>query len=159
MAKHGPYTACEIVEGDKEYVQIAKSFVGFYYQKFDTIQGPVLIDNNQVNPACHETLKQLMNLYSDNALQSIESREALGKDAIVVNLASLKFVKIIHAVTTVDCQPMFDGILIVMVTGQLQTDDDHAIPFCHSFTLRKAGEAWLIQHEIFRLCLHNFGSQ
>ena len=88
-------------------------------------------------------------------------------------LASLPFTKVAHQVTTIDAQPIIgvddnkvkfqkypklnfvDKAVVVMVTGQLKTDDDPPHSFHHSFMLRPAGGAFVISNEVFRLALHN----
>ena len=43
-----------------------------------------------------------------------------GSAKIMEKLGSLTFQKIQHIITTVDCQPMFDGGILVNVLGQLK---------------------------------------
>merc|ERR1712080_224333 len=47
-----------------------------------------------------------------------------GAAKIMEKLSSLTFQKIAHLITAVDCQPMFDGGILVNVLGQLKTDED-----------------------------------
>ncbi|KAK7505615.1 hypothetical protein BaRGS_00002886 [Batillaria attramentaria] len=63
-----------------------------------------------------------------------------------------------RAVTKVDCQPMWDGGVIVSVIGQLQEDAEHSklMSFSQVFILKSDGAAWFILHEIFRLNMHDF---
>ena len=57
-----PYAVCQPKPDDPDYVKIAKSFCGFYYETFDKLVGPFQIDNN-LNPANHETLLKLLSVY------------------------------------------------------------------------------------------------
>ena len=43
-----------------------------------------------------------------------------GAAKIMEKLGSLTFQKIQHLITTVDCQPMFDGGILINVLGQLK---------------------------------------
>ncbi|CAG7818642.1 unnamed protein product [Allacma fusca] len=68
----------------------------------------------------------------------------------------LTFQKIQHAITSVDCQPMFDGGILINVIGQLKTDDDPPHTFSQTFVLKRSPEgAFFCQHDIFRLGIHN----
>ena len=97
---------------------------------------------------------------------TFEGAQVKGRDAILAKFAQLTFAKIIHAVTCVDCQPLADGGILVMVLGQLkvgansnesalQTDDDPPQTFSQSFLLRPANQSFFIANEIFRLAIHN----
>ena len=46
--------------------------------------------------------------------------ELLTEDLLGMLLQALTFTKIQHIVTTVDCQPMFDGGILINVVGQLK---------------------------------------
>ena len=43
-----------------------------------------------------------------------------GAAKIMEKIASLTFQKIAHLITAVDCQPMFDGGILINVLGQLK---------------------------------------
>ena len=43
-----------------------------------------------------------------------------GSAKIMEKLSSLTFQKIAHLITAVDCQPMFDGGILINVLGQLK---------------------------------------
>jgi hypothetical protein len=84
------------------YETIGQEFVAHFYRLFD-------------DPA---TRAQLINLYNpENSLLTFEGAQFKGSLAIMEKISSLTFQKIIHAPTTVDCQPMFDGGILVMVFG------------------------------------------
>ena len=68
---------------------------------------------------------------------------------------SLTFQSIAHNVTSIDCHPMFDGGILVNVMGQLKTDNDPAQSFMQNFVLKPMGDTFFIQHDVFRLVLHN----
>ena len=91
--------------------------------------------------------------------------------------------KIAHLITAVDCQPMFDGGILINVLGQLkvtsfsfpsmlllmllssmnahffnlhtQTDEDPAHGFSQAFVLKPANASWFIAHDVFRLAIHD----
>ena len=63
-------------------------------------------------------LQQLYN--PEQSLLSFEGQQMQGSAKIMEKLGSLTFQKIQHIITTVDCQPMFDGGILVNVLGQLK---------------------------------------
>eukprot|EP00088_Acartia_fossae_P013234 TRINITY_DN16899_c0_g1_i1.p1 TRINITY_DN16899_c0_g1~~TRINITY_DN16899_c0_g1_i1.p1 ORF type:complete len:132 (-),score=33.49 TRINITY_DN16899_c0_g1_i1:671-1066(-) len=122
------------------YDEIGKAFTQQYYALFD-------------NPA---TRGQLQGLYNaEQSLMSFEGQQMQGAEKIMGKIASLTFQKIQHLITAVDCQPMFDGGILINVLGQLKTDDDPPQSFMQNFVLRPGGDSFYIQHDVFRLVLHN----
>ncbi|XP_013775186.1 probable nuclear transport factor 2 isoform X2 [Limulus polyphemus] len=67
----------------------------------------------------------------------------------------LTFQKIAHSITKVDCQPMFDGGVLVCVLGQLKTDDDPPHTFSQTFVLKPYNEGFYVQHDVFRIAVHD----
>ena len=65
-------------------------------------------------------LQQLYN--PEQSLLSFEGQQMQGSAKIMEKLGSLTFQKIQHIITTVDCQPMFDGGILVNVLGQLKVN-------------------------------------
>ena len=63
-------------------------------------------------------LQQLYN--AEQSLLSFEGQQMQGAAKIMEKLGSLTFQKIQHLITTVDCQPMFDGGILINVLGQLK---------------------------------------
>ena len=88
-----------------QYEQIGKAFTEQYYNIFD-------------NAATRANLQQLYN--PEQSLLSFEGQQMQGAAKIMEKLGSLTFQKIQHLITTVDCQPMFDGGILVNVLGQLK---------------------------------------
>ena len=104
---------------------------------------------------------------------TFEGTQIQGSAKIMEKIQSLTFQKIAHQITAVDCQPTFDGGILINVLGQLkvtssilimieglrsifvQTDDDPPHGFTHTFALKTEQGAWFVQHEIFRMALHN----
>lgn len=124
-----------------DYENIGKVFVQQYYAMFD---GDV------------STRANIANFYSDqNSLLTFEGMPSMGKAKIAEKLGSLTFQKINHAIDTCDCQPTMDGGVVVMVMGQLKTDDDPAHRFIQTFVLKPANNSYFVQHDLFRLCLGN----
>ena len=63
----------------------------------------------------------LQALYNaEQSLLSFEGQQMQGAAKIMEKLGSLTFQKIQHLITTVDCQPMFDGGILINVLGQLK---------------------------------------
>eukprot|EP00088_Acartia_fossae_P014032 TRINITY_DN17477_c0_g1_i2.p1 TRINITY_DN17477_c0_g1~~TRINITY_DN17477_c0_g1_i2.p1 ORF type:complete len:144 (+),score=34.66 TRINITY_DN17477_c0_g1_i2:37-432(+) len=125
------------------YEQIGKAFTEQYYNMFD-------------NPATRAQLSALYN--ADQSLMSFEGQQMQGSVKIMEKIQSLTFQKIAHLITAVDCQPMFDGGILINVLGQLKTDDDPPQSFMQNFVLKPGGDSFFIQHDVFRLVLHNIAA-
>lgn len=121
-----------------DYENIGKVFVQQYYAMFD---GDVSARTN------------IANFYSDTSLLTFEGMPFMGKVKIAEKLGQLTFQKIHHGIDTCDCQPTLDGGVVVMVMGQLKTDDDPPHRFIQSFVLKPANNSYFVQHDLFRLCL------
>lgn len=85
---------------------------------------------------------------------TFEGTQLMGRAKILEKFQSLTFQKILHVITTVDCQPTFDGGLVVSVLGQLKTDDDPPHTFNQTFLLKPSAETFFVANDIFRLALH-----
>merc|ERR1711902_417390 len=121
------------------YESIGKAFTEQYYGLFD-------------DPAQRPGLVNLYN--AEQSLMTFEGQQMQGAAKIMEKIASLTFQKIAHLITAVDCQPMFDGGILINVLGQLKTDDDIPQSFMQNFVLKPAGDSFFIQHDVFRLVLH-----
>ncbi len=53
---------------------------------------------------------------------TFEGQQMQGAAKIMEKFGSLTFQKIAHLVTAVDCQPMFDGGILINVLGQLKVN-------------------------------------
>ncbi|XP_059089726.1 nuclear transport factor 2-like isoform X1 [Tigriopus californicus] len=126
-----------------QYEAIGKAFTQQYYALFDdAAQRP-----------------QLVALYNaEQSLMTFEGQQMQGSAKIMEKISSLTFQKIAHLITAVDCQPTFDGGILVNVLGQLKTDDDPALSFSQTFVLKNLGQSWFIQHDLFRLGIHNLAT-
>ncbi|XP_076304364.1 putative nuclear transport factor 2 [Tachypleus tridentatus] len=123
-----------------QYQDIAAAFVQSYYLHFD---------NN-------EKRQSMASFYDEEtSLMSFEGQNLLGRKKIMEKLNSLTFQKIAHSITKVDCQPMFDGGVLVFVLGQLKTDDDPPHTFSQTFVLKPYNEGYYIQHDVFRIAVHD----
>merc|ERR1712012_1092077 len=122
------------------YDQIGKAFTQQYYALFDdAAQRP-----------------QLVNLYNaEQSLMTFEGEQRQGSQKIMEKIAGLTFQKIAHLITAVDCQPTFDGGILINVLGQLKTDDDPPQSFTQTFVLKPSADSFFIQHDMFRLVIHN----
>ncbi|KAF8312006.1 nuclear transport factor 2 [Clavulina sp. PMI_390] len=126
---------------------IAKQFVDYYYNTFDTIPA----DEGQLNAR----KASLQSLYRDGSMLSWEGSQILGGAAIVEKIASLPFQKVLHKVTTIDPQPTSETNLVVLVTGQLVVDDStNPIHFSQIFHLISDAGSYYVQNDVFRL---NYG--
>jgi len=122
------------------YENIGKAFTTQYYQMFD-------------NPATRPQLQALYN--AEQSLLSFEGQQMQGAAKIMEKLGSLTFQKIAHLITAVDCQPMFDGGILINVLGQLKTDEDPPHGFSQVFLLQPAGNSWFVANDVFRLAIHD----
>nr|ACO11586.1 Probable nuclear transport factor 2 [Caligus rogercresseyi] len=122
------------------YESIGKAFTQQYYALFDEAS----------------QRHQLVNLYNaEQSLMSFEGQQMQGSMKIMEKIQSLTFQKIAHLITAVDCQPTFDGGVFINVLGQLKTDNDPPQSFTQSFVLKPANDSFFIQHDMFRLVIHN----
>merc|ERR1712071_481819 len=98
----------------------------------------------------------LINFYNaDSSLMTFEGQQLQGAQRIMEKFNGLTFQKICHIITKVDCQPMFDGGILINVLGQLKTDDEPPHSFSQTFVLKPLGESFFLQHDIFRLGIHS----
>ena len=94
-------------------------------------------------------------IQTEQSLMTFEGVQMQGQVKIMEKITSLTFQKIAHLITAIDCQPMFDGGILINVLGQLKTDDDPPQSFIQMFVLKPGGDSFFIQHDMFRLVLHN----
>ncbi|XP_012274911.1 probable nuclear transport factor 2 isoform X2 [Orussus abietinus] len=122
------------------YEAIGKGFVQQYYALFDDpIQRPNLI-----------------NMYNtESSFMTFEGLQIQGAIKIMEKLTSLSFQKINRIITAIDSQPMFDGGVLINVLGRLQTDEDQPHAYIQTFVLKPIGTSFFVQHDIFRLALHD----
>ncbi|XP_011051394.1 PREDICTED: probable nuclear transport factor 2 isoform X2 [Acromyrmex echinatior] len=122
------------------YEAIGKGFVQQYYAMFDdAAQRPNLI-----------------NMYNaETSFMTFEGLQIQGAIKIMEKLTSLSFQKINRIITAIDSQPMFDGGVLINVLGRLQTDEDQPHAYIQTFVLKPIGTSFYVQHDIFRLALHD----
>ncbi|XP_064393648.1 nuclear transport factor 2-like [Halichondria panicea] len=116
---------------------IAQKLVTNYYAAFDTNRA------------------SLQGLYTPQSQLQFETNVFTGPDAILQKLTSLPFVTVNHAITTVDSQMTPDSGLLIMVVGQLKTDNDPVHPFTEVFYCKQIGDSLFITNQVFRLNLHH----
>merc|ERR1712150_79282 len=126
-----------------QYEAIGRAFVQRFYMLFDdAAQRP-----------------QLAALYkADQSLMTFEGVSMQGAAKIMEKISSLTFQRIAHSITAIDCQPMFDGGILINVLGQLKTDEDPPHSFLQTFVLQNSSGNWFIGHDVFRLSLHDMSS-
>jgi ketosteroid isomerase-like protein len=120
-----------------QYEQIGKSFVQQYYSLFDDA-------SSRAN---------LAGFYAEDSIMSFEGQQIQGKAKIMEKFNGLSFSRIQHVVSSIDCQPMSDGGVLISVLGQIKTDDDPPHTFSHTFVLSPADGSFYCSREIFRLAL------
>uniref|UniRef100_A0A023FTB4 NTF2-related export protein n=1 Tax=Amblyomma parvum TaxID=251391 RepID=A0A023FTB4_AMBPA len=123
-----------------QYDTIGRTFIQQYYAMFD-------------DPTLRPNLGTLYN--EEKSLMTFEGQQIFGRTKILEKIQGLGFQKICHSVTIIDCQPMFDGGILIFVLGQLKTDDDPAHTFNQVFVLKPIGESFYVEHDVFRLALHH----
>ncbi|KAL7641702.1 UNVERIFIED_CONTAM: hypothetical protein RMT77_007575 [Armadillidium vulgare] len=124
-----------------QFNQIGKTFVEQYYELFD---GP------------RENREKLAIFYhAELSLMSFEGVQVQGAVNIVEKIKNLTFQKIQRMITAIDCQPTFDGGVLINVLGQLKMDDDPPHGFNQTFILKPLGDSFFVQHDMFRLALHH----
>jgi len=119
----------------QNFEEVAKQFVQFYYDKFDTDRS------------------QLANLYRPNSMMTFESAPLGGADAIVEKLTTLPFSLIKHKVDTLDAQPSNEqGGVLVLVTGALLVEaEQRPMSYTQVFHLMPDGGSYFIFNDIFKL--------
>ncbi|KAJ3642537.1 hypothetical protein Zmor_025305 [Zophobas morio] len=123
-----------------QYEAIGKGFVQQYYAMFD-------------DPAQRPSLANMYNI--ESSFMTFEGVQLQGSVKIMEKLTSLSFQKINRIITAVDSQPMFDGGVLINVLGRLQSDEDPPHAFSQTFVLKPLGNSFFVQHDIFRLGIHN----
>ncbi|XP_050345236.1 probable nuclear transport factor 2 isoform X1 [Nymphalis io] len=123
-----------------QYDAIGKGFVQQYYTLFD-------------DPAQRPSLANMYNV--ETSFMTFEGVQLQGAVKIMDKLNSLTFQKIGRLITSVDSQPMFDGGVLINVLGRLQCDDDPPHPYMQTFVLKPLGDSFFVQHDIFRLGIHD----
>ncbi|XP_076251439.1 nuclear transport factor-2 isoform X2 [Rhynchophorus ferrugineus] len=123
-----------------QYEAIGKGFVQQYYALFD-------------DPAQRPNLVNMYNV--ELSFMTFEGTQLQGAPKIMEKLNSLSFQKINRIITAVDSQPMFDGGVLINVLGRLQADEDPPHAFSQVFVLKPLGTSFFVQHDIFRLGIHD----
>ncbi|CAL4159406.1 unnamed protein product [Meganyctiphanes norvegica] len=124
-----------------QFQAIGENFTKQYYAVFD---GP------------REGRVTLKNYYhAELSLLTFEGAQVQGAENIIARINQLTFQKITRALTTVDCQPTFDGGVLINVLGQLKLDEDPVHGFSQTFILKPLNDTFFIQHDAFRLVIHN----
>jgi len=120
---------------NQQFNEVGQQFVQHFYQTFDT--------NRQ----------GLAQLYANESMMTFEGESFMGTEKIMAKLSNLKFGKIQHKLTKVDCQPNpFNGGVMIFVTGDLKVDDDdNVLKFAQVFHLAQANGSWVIINDMFRL--------
>ncbi|KAI9088793.1 hypothetical protein DFS34DRAFT_419771 [Phlyctochytrium arcticum] len=115
---------------------VAKSFVDYYYQTFDT---------NRAGLAA---------LYKENSMMTFEGQPFGGSQSIVEKLSSLPFSRVAHKVATCDAQPGSpNGSILVVVTGQLMIDEESQPQFfAQTFHLYPEGSGFFVFNGRFYDC-------
>ena len=106
------------------YDQIGKAFTQQYYMMFDNAaQRAGLINLYNVRSQLRNFTNffpLMIILQAEQSLMTFEGNQVQGSRAIMEKIGSLSFQKIAHIITTVDCQPTFDGGILINVLGQLK---------------------------------------
>ncbi|KAG8298834.1 Nuclear transport factor 2 [Homalodisca vitripennis] len=92
---------------------------------------------------------------AETSFMTFEGMQLQGAMKIMEKLNSLTFQKINRIITAVDSQPMFDGGVLINVLGRLQTDEDPPHAYSQTFVLKPIGTSFYVQHDLFRLALHD----
>lgn len=122
--------------GGVDFQQIAKEFVAFYYNTFDSGR------------------QGLATLYRDTSMLTFENHAIQGAAGIVEKLAGLPFEKVRHEISTLDAQPSNQaGGILVMVTGALLVDEEQKpMNYTQSFQLMPDGQgSYFVFNDVFRL--------
>ena len=61
---------------------------------------------------------------AEQSLMTFEGVQMQGSAKIMEKISSLTFERIAHSITAIDCQPMFDGGILINVLGQLKVREE-----------------------------------
>ncbi|MCM2422715.1 ketosteroid isomerase family protein [Streptomyces sp. RKAG293] len=123
-----------------KYHDIGRSFVQQYYAL--------------LNGDAHAR-KSLANFYTaDTSLMTFEGQQFVGQRKITERFETLDL-RSQHTLTEIDTQPTQEGGVLVVVLGQVKTDDDPPQTFNQTFVLKPSGESFYVQHDIFRIALQS----
>ena len=126
-----------------QFNEIGTAFANHYYTTFP-----------------HHTRANLQSLFNEQSLLTWEGKPApqfMGMSNIMTHLMngpSMNEVQLPPTPTTCDCQPMTNGSILVMCTGDVKIGNDNALKFSQSFVLNPNGDGWIIGNTIFKL---NYG--
>jgi len=109
-----------------------------------------------------ERLKDLAPLYADGSMMLHDGHRAVGAPAIIAKLHEVATMnagfKIVHAVNTVDCQPLgVDGSALVHVQGSLKLTGvsgpgNQPVPFTEAFILSQMSPGeYYVASQVYRL--------
>lgn len=122
---------------NQQFQHIGETFVKHYYGIFD---------------GGKECRKNLADFYhAQLSLMSFEGTHVQGAANILEKLKSFNFTKIGRVITTVDCQPTFDGGVLINILGQIKLDEFPVCGFFQTFMLKPINNSFVIHHDIFRL--------
>ena len=65
-------------------------------------------------------MRKIVLFQAEQSLMTFEGVQLQGAAKIMEKIQSLTFQKIAHLITAVDCQPSFDGGVLINVLGQLK---------------------------------------
>eukprot|EP00536_Pseudo-nitzschia_multiseries_P000412 jgi/Psemu1/321590/estExt_fgenesh1_pg.C_50054 len=117
--------------------EVAKSFVGHYYNMFDT------------------NVDGLAGLFNDKSMMTFEGTQLMGSAAIMEKVKSFGQTK--HVAKTMDIQPAYDGqSIVIFVTGSIEIGaPGNPLHFSEFFYLVSTGpNQYYVHNDIFRL---NYG--
>jgi len=118
------------------FEEIAKAFVGHYYNLFDSGQRD-----------------KLSGLYGAESMLSFEAERFQGRDNIGKKLIALPFAAVRHQITTIDSQPTPGNGILIFVCGNLWVDQsENALKFSQAFNLLpQPTGGYFVLNDIFRL--------
>lgn len=124
-----------------QFQHIGETFVKQYYGMFD---------GNK------DDRKKLINFYhTQQSLMSFEGVYFQGASMIIEKIKSFNFAKIERAITSIDCQPTFDGGILINISGLMKMDAFPVCGFSQTFVLKPLSNTFVIHHDIFRVVKHS----
>ena len=73
-------------------------------------------------------MRKIVLFQAEQSLMTFEGVQLQGAAKIMEKIQSLTFQKIAHLITAVDCQPSFDGGVLINVLGQLKVRNGILLP-------------------------------
>ncbi len=96
--------------------------------------------------------EQLGGIYRPSSLVTWNNDQLMGIDNIMPKIMSLNFGRTQWKKDEVDCQPMQNKGILIVIQGQVRMEgEDHPLRYNDVQILQQDDRGWFIQHQMFRI--------